>query len=183
MASAMSRKKSSKSFVLRAHSARSCGLFGVVRSPAYTSPGERQAAPATGLSYSSLRPFQAMLTDSDSLLLRGRPVAQSEFRSWLDHRYSGHPGRRTPLNKLGIIDLVAPHDVKADGQLARSGFFRIRTKCPRRKHSAVTASARRPRQKGLRWLSDHKHRKRRDVCASQPHIRRPRYNEFYGQQN
>jgi hypothetical protein len=48
-----------------------------------------------------------MITHSDSLLVRGRPVAQSDPRSWLDQRYLGHPDRRTTANKLGIIDLIA----------------------------------------------------------------------------
>ncbi len=58
---------------------------------------------------------------SDSLsVCEGRPVAQSEFRSWLDQRLAyEHPGMRTSPTKLRVIDLVPQHDVKRDGQLAR----------------------------------------------------------------
>ena len=65
-----------------------------------------------------------MITDSDSLL-RGRPVAQSEFRSWLDQRYFGHSGRQATSNKLGIIDLVPQHDIEADRQLPGHGHSRL----------------------------------------------------------
>src|SRR5439155_843089 len=60
----------------------------------------------------------------------GRPVAQSECRSWLDQRSPGHSGRRTSSNKLGIIDLIAAQDVEANGQLARHRRARLGPSVP-----------------------------------------------------
>jgi len=62
--SALSSKTSLKSLVLRARSARPCGCFCFVPSPRHNYPSERRAAPAACFSYSSIRPFQAMITDA-----------------------------------------------------------------------------------------------------------------------